>query len=105
MGLFELKVSYSGVAFASRSKTISLRWHDVSKIYLAHDRPKNNPRLSLIFISRKKEQPTIELNLNLDSSIIRTRSLFINEIKMHSGLLTYTSREKIPEQIDKLICF
>lgn len=104
-GLFELTISNKGISFISRTNKIQLNWHDLSKIYLAHDRLKNVPRLSLILISRKKDRPTVEINLNLDSSIIRTRSLFVNEIKTHSGLLTYTSRDKIPESIDKLIYF
>ena len=104
-GLREVLITSEGVVFNARVKSYSLAWQNTESAFLAHLYTEGKQKLSLILIPSDPGGEVFELDLSRDSSTIRARSLFIDEVCRCFGRPICVRRHDLHLPSDRLIRF
>ena len=103
--LREILITSESILFNTRIKCHDVKWRDVESVYLAHVHVAGEQKLSLIILPRDPALSVYELDLSRDTSAVRARALFIEEINRLFREPVYVSRSDINLPVGKLISF
>ena len=78
--LREIVVNGEGLFIVTRLKVHSLRWEEVSQVFVAYGNEANAGKLSLVFLAKNQERSSIEVDIAQDTASIRAPNLLIEEI-------------------------
>jgi tetratricopeptide (TPR) repeat protein len=103
--LREITLTREGIRFATKLKLISLRWEDISSIYIAHSVSAYSNSLTMIFQPKRQNQGAVEIDLNPETTPIKARSFFVKEVWRHFPRPQYVDRTQLPPSFPGLASF
>lgn len=103
--LREITLTREGIRFVTKLKRITLRWEEISSIYLAHSVSSYTSSLTMILQPKKAGLGLVEIDLNEESSPIRARSFFVREVLRHFPKPRYVDRGQLHLAEVKAISF
>ncbi len=86
-------LSSKGLEIVTRVRTVKLLWQDVEKVFLVHGAPGENFGLSLVFLLKDRERPSVEIDINPATSVLRALPYFVKEVKKFFGEPTFIGNE------------
>lgn len=96
-----VKIASSGLEISTRLKTVTSKWQDIEKCYLAHGQGNSSGNLSLIMLPRDRQAAFIEIDIDPATSSIRALPYFVKEVSKFVTEIVFVARET-PQLIEEL---
>lgn len=88
-----ITVHKSGIVLSTRLRQFTFNWNELRGIAVAHHHDASKPSLELLLIPENSEREKISVNLELDTTHIRARSYFLEELERIYLNIEYRSRK------------
>lgn len=103
--LREVLLTSEGICLNTRLKSYDMKWDEISEAYLARSGAHNEAKLALVLIPKNKEYPAVEIDLSRESTAIRARTCFIDEVARLFHAPVHTSKDELANLPEEKVCF
>ena len=103
--LREVLLTADGICLNTRLKSYDMKWDEISEVYLARSGRHNEAKLALVLIPKDKQLPAIEIDLSRESTSIRARTCFIDEIARLFHAPIHTSKDELANMPEERLSF
>ncbi len=103
MSPYEICLTDQGVFISSKVRKHFLAWHEISQVQITHLMDEDNYGLFVVFLPKDKSKQAFEVDISSESTAIRSRGTFVEEIIKFSGTPTYSERKPLVETKTKTL--
>lgn len=100
-----VSVTRRGMEISTRLRTFKFSWADLSIVSLAHSQDPNDPHLRLVLIPQSSKNRAIIIDLSEETSAIRARTYFVQELHHHCSNFTYDTFEGLSSRLTRPFSF